>query len=381
MIQLEILRYAAGGQCVARHENRVVFIRGVLPGEIVNAEITSEGKGGRFLIADLISVITPSPLRIAPPCKYAGNCGGCDWQHASIETQVQLHGEVIQDQLNRIGKFDQINIEPVLSVPGETGLGYRSRVRYATTNNGESAMRKHGSNELVPIDECLIAEPRLNEITTSNWRPSSEITLVAGSDEVLVLTDREIVPQISYSNRHGQWVVPAGDFWQVHKDAPEVLIDSVLKFLDPMSGDQIGDLYSGVGLFALPIARKIGRDGLVTAVELDHRANKAADQNLKDFDNVQTVESDVAIFLKSRPVFNKVVLDPPRSGLNNSVIRSLNSIASLNQIVYVSCDSGTLARDLRSFADLGWQIKVIQPLLLFPMTAHIETVVHLSKVS
>jgi tRNA/tmRNA/rRNA uracil-C5-methylase (TrmA/RlmC/RlmD family) len=115
----------------------------------------------------------------------------------------------------------------VLNVPGETGLGYRSRVRYATTNNGESAMRKHGSNELVPIDECLIAESRLNEITTSNWRPSSEITLVAGSDEVLVLTDREIVPQISYSNRHGQWVVPAGDFWQVHKDAPEVLIDFV----------------------------------------------------------------------------------------------------------------------------------------------------------
>lgn len=378
---VEVLRYAAGGNCVAKHDGRVLFLRGVIPGEVVTVEIPDQPSSKRYALANVVQIDKPAPNRIAPPCQYFGSCGGCDWQHLSIADQAKMHFEVLQDQLFRIGKFDNLTVLPVRLAEGETGVGYRTRSRFAVNDAGNLAMRKFHSNELIEIDSCLIASAELNAVTKSGWEPGHDVTIVQGSDEVLVLTDREYVPEIVYQNQYGSWRVPAGDFWQVHREAPVILIEEVLTRLDLASGDRVADLYAGVGLFAQPIANRVGSSGKVVAVEFDNRAHQSASKNLAEFDWAQAVNSDVAKYLKTAAGFDKAVVDPPRSGLNSSVIKSLTNLPELTQVCYVSCDPGTLARDLREFADLGWQIGEIQPMLLFPMTAHLEAVVSVSKLS
>lgn len=378
---VEVLRYAAGGNCVAKHDGRVLFIRGVIPGEIVTVEIPANSPSKRYAMATLVSIDQPAPNRILPPCKYFGSCGGCDWQHLSIADQVKMHVAVLQDQLFRIGKFEDLKVLPVKQANGETGVGYRTRSRFAVSEQGNLGMRKFHSNEIVEIDECLIACADINSVTRNNWEPGIDVTIVQANDEVLILTDREFVPDIEYRNEYGSWLVPAGDFWQVHKAAPEMLIAEVLAQLTPKLGDRIADLYSGVGLFSQPLAKIVGNLGKVVAVEFDQRAHFAAQKNLSKFSWADPINADVAQYLKTASGFNKVVVDPPRSGLNSSVIKSLTKLPELDQICYVSCDAGTLARDLREFADLGWQIGEIQPILLFPMTSHLEAVVSVSKLS
>lgn len=381
ILELEVLGYAAGGNCVARHEGKVIFIRGVIPGETVRVKLNDDEKSKRFTTATLVEVITPAVKRVTPPCQHFGECGGCDWQHISIDEQMNMHHIVISDQLKRIGKFGNLTVLPTLSVEGETGLGYRNKMRFATSDAGNFAMRKNKSHNLVEIDSCLIADAQIDAVTKSNWPPAAEVTVVKGSDEVLVLANREIVPEITYRNDFGSWQVPAGDFWQVHQQAPVMLIERVLHQLEISQGDRVADLYAGVGLFAQPIAKLVGSSGAVFSVENDLRAHRCALANLHSFDWAEVIQSDVAKYLRKATGFNKAIVDPPRSGLNQSVINSLNQVKGLTKICYVSCDAGTLARDLRSFADTGWQIGEIQPLLLFPMTAHIETIVSVTKLS
>ncbi|MFZ9840102.1 MAG: class I SAM-dependent RNA methyltransferase [Candidatus Nanopelagicales bacterium] len=377
---VEVLRYAAGGNCVARHDGRVLFIRGVIPGEKVEVEIEDFNSSKRYSMAKLLNIIEPSPLRIEPACKYYGICGGCDWQHIDLAEQKRMHWFVLSDQLSRIGKL-QVEPKPVLTVADESGFGYRTRMRFAVSDSGKLAMRQIRSNDLVEIDSCLIASEKIDEVTKLNWPPSTEVIITQGADEVLVLTERIGAPEITYRNKFGEWRAPAGEFWQVHQMAPETLISQVLNVLQPSPGDVIADLYSGVGLFAQPIAKKVTDAGSVVAVEFDQPAHLSAIKNLSLFPWATAINSDVAQYLKSASGFNKAVVDPPRAGLNKSVITSLSNMVSLQKLCYVSCDAGTLARDLRDFVDLGWQIESVQPLLLFPMTSHLETVVSLSKLS
>lgn len=378
---VEVLRYAAGGNCVAKHDGRVLFLRGVIPGEVVTVEIPDQPSSKRYALANVLKIDKPAANRVAPPCQYFGSCGGCDWQHLSIADQAKMHFEVMHDQLFRIGKFDNLTVLPIRLAEHETGVGYRTRSRFAVNDAGNLAMRKFHSNELIEIENCLIASSELNAVTKSGWEPGHDVTIVQGSDEVLVITDRKYVPEILYQNQYGSWRAPAGDFWQVHRSAPAILIEEVLTRLNLDKGDRVADLYSGVGLFAQPIANRVGSSGKVVAVEFDNRAHQSASKNLAEFGWAQAVNSDVAKYLKTAAGFDKAVVDPPRSGLNSSVIRSLTNLPDLTQVCYVSCDPGTLARDLREFADLGWQIGEIQPMLLFPMTAHLEAVVSVSKLS
>ncbi|MFZ9750897.1 MAG: TRAM domain-containing protein, partial [Candidatus Nanopelagicales bacterium] len=117
---VEVLRYAAGGNCVARHDGRVLFIRGVIPGEKVEVEIEDFNSSKRYSMAKLLNIIEPSPLRIEPACKYYGICGGCDWQHIDLAEQKRMHWFVLSDQLSRIGKL-QVEPKPVLTVVDESG--------------------------------------------------------------------------------------------------------------------------------------------------------------------------------------------------------------------------------------------------------------------
>ena len=152
---------AHGGHCVARlDEGRVMFVRHALPGERVEVEVTEGTDGDRFWRADAVGVVSPSPDRVVPPCPVAGPglCGGCDLQHVALPRQRSLKGEVVAEQLRRLAGLDlAVDVE---AVPGDVeGLRWRTRTRFAHLPDGRTAMRKHRSHDLVPVDDCLIAAP------------------------------------------------------------------------------------------------------------------------------------------------------------------------------------------------------------------------------
>ncbi|MEV5407591.1 class I SAM-dependent RNA methyltransferase [Thermopolyspora sp. NPDC052614] len=200
MIELEVGNVANGGWCVARHEGRVVFVRHALPGERVRARVTEETAW--FLRADAIEVLRPSPDRVTPPCPYAGpgRCGGCDWQHASLEAQRALKAEVIAEQLRRLaGIRREVTVEEVPGAPD--GLGWRTRVRFAARPDGVLGLRRHRSHEIEPVDACLIAHPEVEKIgvETRNWRGAASVEAIASATG-----DRAVVVALPKARRSGK---------------------------------------------------------------------------------------------------------------------------------------------------------------------------------
>ncbi|KQY64099.1 class I SAM-dependent RNA methyltransferase [Nocardioides sp. Root140] len=351
---------AHGGHCVARipvagsteGETRVVFVRHALPDEVVTVEITEGTEGDRFWRGDAVSVATPSPKRVTPPCPVAGPglCGGCDFQHVTPGEQRALKARVVQEQFRRLAHMEVDVV--VEQVPGDkAGLEWRTRVEYAATPDGHRGMRKHRSHGVVPIETCLIAAP--GAIDTS----------VSGSAPVI-------------ESVHGrEFAVAADGFWQVHPGAPEKLVDTVLDYLDPQPGEKALDLYSGVGLFARFLAERVGEGGRVVAIEGNKQACGHARDNLaehrKAVVGVGTVDRVLATTYDEP--FDVVVLDPPREGARRKVVLQIVDRAP-RAVAYVACDPASLARDAATFVEAGYRLEKLRAFDLFPMTHHVECV-------
>jgi len=195
-IELEIGAVAHGGHFVARYEGRVVFVRHALPGERVRALVTEGAEGARFLRADAVEVITPSPDRVKAPCAHArpGGCGGCDFQHASLPAQRALKAAVVAEQLRRLGGVEvEVAVE---AVPGEVdGLAWRTRVRFAVDAEGHPGLRRHRSHDVVRLDGCPIAHPLVLEtgVLGREWPGVSELQVAVStsSGEQVALADGE----------------------------------------------------------------------------------------------------------------------------------------------------------------------------------------------
>jgi len=391
-LELEVGPVAHGGHCVARHEGRVVFVRHALPGEQVRARVT-EDSGGSYCRADAVAVLRPAPERVEPPCPYArpGRCGGCDWQHADPAYQRELKAAVVREQLARLGGRPDVAVE-VEEVPGGA-LGWRTRVRFAVRPDGVVGLHRHRSGEVEPIERCLIAAPQVSAagVQRRRWPAAEAVTVTAGAGRspVVVATPRRrgrarstasatasrgpAVVEVAAGRR---WRVSGGGFWQVHPAAADTLVEAVLGMLAPRPGEQAVDLYAGVGLFAGALAPQLAS---VTAVEGDRRAARDAAHNLADLSGVRVLAGDVQAVLAAPDVAalpgrtDLVVLDPPRSGAGRQVVELIAARAP-RAVAYVACDPAALARDVATFASLGYRLRALRAFDLFPMTAHVECV-------
>jgi tRNA/tmRNA/rRNA uracil-C5-methylase (TrmA/RlmC/RlmD family) len=353
-----------------------------LPGERVRAVVTEQRRA--YLRADAVEVLSASPDRVEPPCPYAGpdRCGGCDFQHADPAAQRVLKAAVVREQLARLAGLEvDVVVEPL---PGGA-LGWRSRVRYTVDAAGRAGFTKHRSNEVVPVDRCLIADSRLPAGGASWPEDVVSVEAVAASGGELTVYTRQ-------SKREGRirvvsgpreltelavgrrWSVPVDGFWQVHRAVPDVLADAVVELLRPRPGERAWDLYGGVGLFAGALAPLAGP---VTVVEADARAAAAARRNLADLPRVRVVHADVAAALAGRPALggsvDVVVLDPPRAGAGTAVVRAIVA-RDPRAVAYVACDPASLARDIATFAGAGWRLAALRAFDAFPMTHHVECV-------
>lgn len=381
--EVEISRVAHGGHCVGRIGEVVVFVRHTLPGEKVIVEITEVGKHGKFLFADAIEVLTPSKNRIKPVCEYATKCGGCDWQHVEFSHQQDLKTAILREQLIRLGKIPadsqiitNLRVKPFPN--DNNGLGYRTRVEYVTDNRGRIGFRKHSSSEVVPISRCAVAVDEITGDGFSNvpWEANSEIRVVKSSTgEITKIADSDQSEyRINETVAGFNYQLNAKSFWQAHESAPEVFVSTALEMLAVNAGQHVCDLYSGSGLFTLPISKAVGPGGRVESVESDLKAVSSLKRNTRAFSNVNIYAMGVEKWLSVSKLkkVDSILLDPPRSGAGSKVVKQLCALRP-SRILYVACDPASLGRDVVYFAENGYELSQIQAWDAFGQTQHLET--------
>ena len=369
-----IEKVAHGGHFIARHEGAVFFVRHGIPGENVIVEVTSTGKS--FNRGDVVEVVKPSPDRVKAPCSYAHRlgCGGCDFQHIAISRQRELKREVITEQFARIAKMDlKVEVEEI-SAP----LHWRTRAILNIDSSGKAGFFGSRSHNSVQIDDCLTCVPELNltEITARSWQPDTKLEVSANDSGDRIIANAGAIEgpkALIETVGENSFQVSHSSFWQSHKFAPAVLTDAVVQFADLKSGDQVLDLYGGVGLFTAAALAAVGTTGRVDLVEASSSAIGDAKINFANVPNVNIYLGDVAKIMPRIISADVVILDPPREGAGQLVLQQISAL-NPKRIVYVACDPAALARDCAFANALGWELSKVRAFDLFPMTHHIEMV-------
>lgn len=389
-------RPASGGAVGRAPDGRVVFVSHALPGELVEATVSESTS--TFYRANALVIVESSPTRVTAPCPYAhpGGCGGCDLQHASRDAQLSWKSAVVGEHLRRIAGVERP--VTVTSAPSSTRAS-RTRLRCAVDGDGRLSLRVSRSHDLVAVERCWISEDAFAEAFRHQWRGLVEVELRAiGHDQPFAVAQRANERGTTYEfrsmsgapldpttssrvavNGHVFSVGPLS-FWQSHRDAPELLTEAVLRMGDVRPGEDVVDLYGGVGLFTVPLAKAVGAHGRVTTVESSPFAVRDARANATGLAQVRVREWSVTPRSVNDTVHpgSLVVVDPPRGGLGKGVPESLVRRAPRG-IVYVSCDAATFARDLKIFLRSGYSLRRLEAIDLFPMTEHVELIAFLDS--
>ena len=389
-IEVDIGPIAHGGHCVARHDGQVIFVRHALPNERVVVEVTSLAKN--FARGDAVKIIEPSPDRVNAPCRYSGDCGGCDFQHVAIAAQRKLKAAVITEQFHRLAKIEiAVVVEEIANEFDDQGLGlhWRTRVAFLADNQGSLGLRRNHSHDLVLIESCPISVPSIanTQVLARRWPPHATVQVIASNtgDEVVIVKNEAGGQEILGSSQVDQKVlgrtfkVAADGFWQVHPAAPKVLSEAVIDSLSPIPGDHALDLYAGAGLFTGALLSRIGTTGRIDLVESSTSGVADAKVNFGQSANVMIHHGEVLRVLGVLQEMQKggavdiAVLDPPRAGAGAKVLGALCALKP-RRIAYVACDPAALARDTAYLRDLGYFLADIRAFDLFPMTHHVECV-------
>lgn len=403
-----------GGDCLGRRpDGRAVFVPFALPGEVAEIEITESKE--RFARGRVVNLLVKSPDRIEAPCPYFTICGGCHYQHLDYAQQLKLKQALVKDQLERIGKLT--NLPEIPMTASATPFGYRNQVQlHPTILEGADAnlslgFKQANSDAVLPIERCLLISEEMNALLSQiELEPYSDLSRIAirnDSDGELMLVFEgksdeppdlsiELPVSSAFIGPDGQclnlsgndalvftvlgkeFLVSPESFFQVNLSVAEEMIKHVLSLFEGQESLEILELYSGVGLFTRFLAPHASQ---LTAIESSPSACFDFVTNLEEFDNISLYEGAVEDVLPGlleqiAPV-DLVVLDPPRAGLNVKARQALIDLAP-HQIIYISCDPSTLARDLKHFSEAGYSLQNIQAFDMFPQTAHVETVVMLS---
>ena len=415
-------------------DGRVIFVPYTAPGDEV--EVRLEEARADFVRGHVIRTLTHSPARTDPPCRHFGTCGGCQWQHLAHNAQAVWKRRILEELLTRVGKLDGIPVESAITPAGP--WEYRARAQFKVIGGARPCIGFHQreTNRVVDIDRCPLLDPRVNTLLHvlrhmkhpsffSLFQRLREVWVAVGTGtgEVLLSlfahaqdhaairllqhTLQEAVPGLvgvvllegdprqgprvvdrvgngAVQERVGEsrFQVEATAFFQVNGLAAETLTSLVTAGAALRGAERVLELYSGVGTFAVPLARRARE---VVGIEANPAAAANGEANLREngCPNGRIVQAQVeqalpALAGKGR--WDLVVLDPPRQGCSG---RILDTVADMQvpRLIYVSCDPSTLARDLGSLVRSGFRCASLQPVDLFPQTFHIETVAVLEKES
>lgn len=401
-LTLKIEKLTSEGSGLARVEGKVVFVPQAVPGDTVEAQIENEGKD--YDEASLLRITEKSPDRTDPPCPYFNRCGGCQLQHITYEAQLRWKQEIVLDALKRIGHIQDPQVEKI--IPSPTIWNYRSRIQLQKDQKGSIGFFQAKSHDVVEIEECKIANEKLNEklkelLNEFKRKPEDKVSPQEEElkSQVGVLkpetekkSEKEKIEKKSKDKRstketedksatgESQWplelrIDDSTSFTQINPEQNENLVKFVLEYANVQRMDQVFDLFSGSGNFTFPLA---GQSGHVWAIEKSKAAIQEGEKRAADnhISNITWKHGSVSRLLTQ---LNKkgfhchvLVADPPRRGLDETIEEILK--IKPKKIVYVSCNPATFARDVRQFTKSGYSLDKCQPFDMFPQTVHVEII-------
>jgi len=418
-VQVKIEKLIYGGEGLGHQDGHTVFVPFVLPDEVVTVRAREQKK--KFIRGELVSVDSASPQRVAPLCRHFGACGGCNYQHIPYQAQLAHKAGILRETLSRIGR---VAWNGPIQTHASPPLGYRNRAQWKVRKVADRAQIGYfrgGTSALLAAEECPVLSPllaatleRLRQLLAEGALPSSllEVEAFADTDDSRLLLNFSFTefpkgPSRVASEIRGAITGAEGILLhEASRDRFEILGPGFvrcrvnefdfevghLSFFQTnrfllselqqavtanVRGDLALDLYCGVGLFTLPIARQFSR---VVAVESNSAAVRNLEANLGSRSStVHVMQNEVAEALQritDSP--DVVVLDPPRAGVEKSALEKLAAL-SAREIRYLSCDPATLARDLALLTGRGYTVSGIHLFDLFPQTFHIETLAVLNR--
>lgn len=424
LIEGEITALAFGGEGILRYEGLVIFVPFTAIGDQLVCRITQRKKN--FAYAELIEILQESPHRIKPACPHFGVCGGCQLQHLNYKAQLEHKHQCLEDGLKRIGKLPIDSIPPIIAAKAQ--WAYRRHITLTLKGNTEGTFSigyiATDNRSLIQINQCPIftspTDPIINQIsefahklTCSSTSEGKAMILKSDLDNKYLfsfhfqrLPDNAIELSKKAINLYENWSgiflkapgffqsfgliatkliiddlsisFSPGAFLQNHPEQSTNIYRTIRKIAKEAKQGTVLDLYCGIGITSLMMAK----DGkTVIGVESNAEAIKLAKQNAKlnNIESASFIQGDVKNVLakllkKDLPVL--AVINPPREGLEKSVIKALIE-GKTEEMIYVSCMPTTLARDLKELCQENYQIVFCQGYDMFPQTGHVETLVHL----
>lgn len=413
-----------GGAGLARHGGRVVFIPYTAAGDVVRAAVVRNKK--KYLEAQLVEVLQAGPGRRTPPCPVAGECGGCQWQHLAYAEQLAWKEKLFADTLKHHVLIAGAALKPM--IPSEHEWHYRSRVQIKCYNRGDrffAGFYRPRSRYVVNIDSCPIMDRRLNKLLTelrsvvdgsdfAGHIPQMDLSIDDAEKSVAVIhylgaKQKELIGRLTHAGLGADIFVQfgtkkslrsvsgdgllkirvdkppmalnyrVGSFAQINLQQNKVLVD-VLTTIFPWNNTQrVLELFCGMGNLSFPLARRVKH---LVGIEESVQSTDMARANMitTGITNLEFVAAPVEDVLSDHikdSKYDVAVLDPPRIGAY-SVVKCLAG-SGIPDIIYISCDPQTLARDLKPLVHAGYQIVSSQPIDMFPQTHHCESVTCLHK--
>jgi 23S rRNA (uracil1939-C5)-methyltransferase len=394
--EVTVEKLVYGGDGLSRRDGAVVFTPYVLAGERVEVEVEREKPGVWWTRPS--AIVMPAPERVAAQCPYFTRCGGCHYQHASYKYQLEAKRQILVEALRRVGK---IEAAPEIGIIAGEPWGYRNRTEFHV-HNGRIGYLEARSHVFCPVEMCPISSPAINRTLATlgemardrRWPGFLRAIQVFTNEtdvQINVTETRRPVAQrffdwcaeriagyvpgpLDYSVDGVTYRVSGSSFFQVNRYLIGKLVEAAL---EGAAGERAADLYAGVGLFSIPLARRFGQ---ITAVEQSASAARDLGWNAEQAGaRVAAVRGGAAEYLMrltDAPDF--VLLDPPRAGIGKELVRRLGELGP-RVVVIVSCDPATLARDLAGLLAAGYRLDGLTLVDMFPQTFHVETVARISR--
>ncbi len=355
------------------------MVPGVLPGETVAVMLPERPRG--MLACQLVSIITPSPDRIEPPCPYAQSCGGCDWQHMPYEIQIQQKEALLRENLSRLAGIS--GDVPAITVHKSSPWGYRSRAQVHQDSTGAWGFHQRGSNTVVPIQHCLVATKGINK-QIERLPAQSSGTIRRGARQLLVDSEGLSSETTARCTVGGmELAFHRNGFFQSNRPMLAELgnlLHSVVRETQP---EMVMDLYAGAGVLSALALRTGTTVRRLIAVEQDARNSAYIHQNLassglsREHITVHTMPLEEGLSHVPRRIPAMVILDPPRNGLSVSVRRWIMR-SPVTNVCYVSCDSASFCRDLAQLQE-NFFLRELHLLDFYPQTSRTETLAILER--